>query len=54
MIGAGLAKCEAAWQLAQRGDARALRRNEAPRLYACAPQRRLCRWFAPIRSEATS
>ena len=43
VIGAGLAGCEAAWQLAQRGVPVTLHEMKPHDLYACAPQRGLCR-----------
>ena len=43
VVGAGLAGCEAAWQLAQRGISVRLCESEAGAAHACAPLGRFCR-----------
>ena len=54
VIGAGLAGCEAAWQLAQRGVPVTLHEMKPHALRLRTTARALLNWFAPIRSEATS
>ena len=54
VIGAGLAGCEAAWQIAQRGVPVTLHEMSPAPLRLRTTARALPNWFAPIRSEATS